>query len=273
MTQRWRDGRASYRPAREVVDTSTLEVAEIDEGTAKTFVLAHHYSDAYPSARVRVGLYQAGQLAGVAVLSHPMQDAVLDVLPNGRKEGTELGRLVLLDHVGANAETWLLARVFEVCRRHRFTGLVSHSDPVPRRNAAGELTLPGHVGTIYQAGNGRYTGRTKARTQWLLPSGGVYSERSIAKVKAGDQGWRYAADQLRSAGAGPLTSDPAAWLAEWLPRVCRRVHHPGCHRYVWAVDKRIRRALDKHLEVRASKKRSLIRLGLPYPKSIDPEIV
>lgn len=52
-TQRWREGRAAYRPAREVVSTRSLDVAEIpDDTTAKRFVEAHHYSGTYPAARL-----------------------------------------------------------------------------------------------------------------------------------------------------------------------------------------------------------------------------
>jgi hypothetical protein len=36
---------------------------------AKEFILAHHYSASYPSARIRFGLFTAGRLAGVAVFS------------------------------------------------------------------------------------------------------------------------------------------------------------------------------------------------------------
>jgi hypothetical protein len=42
-------------------------------------------------------------------------------------------------------------------------GVVSFSDPVPRRTAAGDLVFPGHIGTIYQASNAGYLGRTTPR--------------------------------------------------------------------------------------------------------------
>lgn len=56
--QRWRNGRASYRPAREVITTSDFEVAAIEsDRIAKDFVTTHHYSGSYPAARFRYGLY------------------------------------------------------------------------------------------------------------------------------------------------------------------------------------------------------------------------
>lgn len=50
--QRWREGRAAYRPARETVTTRALDVSSIDtDREARAFVEAHHYSRSYPAAR------------------------------------------------------------------------------------------------------------------------------------------------------------------------------------------------------------------------------
>ena len=89
-TQRWRSGRASYRPAGEVIDTRRFEVAAIDgpgaDNIARAFVVAHHYSASYPAARERIGLYRGGALVGVAGFSHPAQDKVLGCLPCPKAE-------------------------------------------------------------------------------------------------------------------------------------------------------------------------------------------
>lgn len=277
VTQRWRSGRASYRPSREVIDVGRLEIAVLDELIARAFVTQHHYLGTWPAARERLGLFDAGELVGVAVFSHPAAQAVLDVLPNGRAEGVELGRFVLLDRVGANAETWFLARAFEYLRGEGYTGVVSFSDPLPRSTADGLVVMRGHVGLIYQAANAIYTGRGRGEAIWILPSGQTYSARAAAKVRSGDQGIDYAIAQLRAYGAGPVDGDPAAWLDEWLPTLCRRVPHPGNHRYVWAIDRRRRRDLARHLielakprrDKRGKKMRDRVKLGLPYPKAVD----
>src|SRR5262249_11685086 len=57
-------------------------------------------------------------------------------------------------------------------------------DPVPRRTAAGDLVFPGHIGTIYQASDAEYLGRTTPRRVLLLPNGRVLSERALSKVCA-----------------------------------------------------------------------------------------
>lgn len=151
VVQRWRERRDLYRPAGETIVTAHYEVAAIpDDTTAKAFVEQHHYSGSYVAARRRFGLYWGGLLVGVAVFSVPMQAAVLDRLPCPRAASVELGRLVLLDRVPANGETFFLARAFDQLRREGFEGVVSFSDPMPRTRADGTTSFTGHVGTVYQ---------------------------------------------------------------------------------------------------------------------------
>lgn len=241
--QRWRRGRDSYRPPEEPICTAVHEVAPIaDDGTARTFVEEHHYSGTYPAARFRFGLYRRGQLAGVAVFSHPCSDKVLtNVFPVPAVQAVELGRFVLLDEVEGNGETWFLARCFELLRRvrlpdgARLAGVVSFSDPMRRTSAHGAQVFGGHIGTIYQAHNGAYLGRGTARTLRLLPDGTVLSARALQKIRAGERGIDYAAGLLERAGAAPLgDAAPRPWLATWLPRLTRTVRHPGNHRYAWS---------------------------------------
>src|SRR4051812_6924879 len=99
LAQRWRDRRASYRPAGEPIITRHYDVAVIaDDRAAKAFVLAHHYAATYPAARFRFGLYRGGALCGVAVFSHPCNDRVLTNVFAGvpALACVELGRFVLL---------------------------------------------------------------------------------------------------------------------------------------------------------------------------------
>lgn len=245
--QRWRRGRDAYRPPAETIDTHRYEVAAIaGDGPARAFVKTHHYSRTYPAARYRFGLYRHGHLVGVAVFSVPMNPrAVTNALPTDDPQaGVELGRFVLLDRVPGNGETWFLARCFEHLRAEGLCGVVSFSDPLPRKGTGGGLVFPGHVGTIYQAHNAHYLGRSAARGLWLLPDGTVFSPRAQSKLRAGDVGWRYAAEQLVRAGAevppGFAEDEvlPPEALRAWLARVersglLRRVRHPGNYKYAW----------------------------------------
>lgn len=245
--QRWRDRRGTYRPAGEPIRTADYEVAPIaTDREARAFVERHHYSGSYPAARARYGLHRRGELVGVVVLSHPASEAALAKsvpLPCQRLAKVELGRLVLLDQVPANGESFFLARCFELARAAGFEALVSHSDPEPRRTAAGGLVFPGHVGTVYQATNATYLGRTDARTWRLLPDGSVLSNRAIGKLRQKEKGWRYVLDLLLEHGAPAPEGDWLTWVDSARAAVSRPFRHRGTHRYLWALDKRLRRHL------------------------------
>ena len=258
LNQRWCDGRASYRSPTEPIRTAEYEVAEIpDDTTAREFITRHHYSHTYPAARFRVGLFRHGDLAGVAVFSHPCSNAVLtNVFEAPVLTTVELGRFVLLDSVAGNGETWFLARSFEILRKHAI--VASFSDPLQRTTASGEVIHMGHVGTIYQAHNGTYLGRGTARTLHLLPDGRVFSDRAAQKIRNSERGWKYAAAQLEAFGATDVPTDASArteWLNSSLQSLATRVRHNGNHKYAWPLNAAIRRQLPA---------------SLPYPKSLDP---
>lgn len=256
VVQRWRDRRDSYRPAGETINPAHYEVAPVGREAAKAFVVAHHYSGSFPVAWRCDGLIRCGQLVGVAVYSEPMQVAVLDRLPCPREAATELGRFVLLQEEKANAESYFLARSFELRRRDGLEGIVSFADPLPRANAAGGAVFGGHIGTIYQATNAVYVGRNRVHTIRLLPDGRVISDRALAKIRKFERNWESAAVLLEQFGAAPLTTrdDPRAWLRTWLPRLTRTARHPGKHVYLFGLDRAVKRALPK---------------SQPYPKLIS----
>jgi hypothetical protein len=257
--QRWRHGRAAYRPPGEPIRPADYDVVSLpDDAAAKAFVLAHHYSGSYPAARWRFGLFRRGVLQGVAIFSHPCNDRVrTGVFPGRATDSVELGRFVLLDEVPGNGETWFLGRCFRLLRREGLAGVVAFSDPCRRLNRLGVPVFGGHVGTIYQAHNAAYLGRGMPRTLTLLPDGGVLSDRAQQKVRSADRGLRYAVARLVGQGAEPPRSeDPvelAAWLRLWKARLCQRVRHRGNHKYAWALSRRVR-----------------LPQGLPYPKQVDP---
>lgn len=262
VSQRWRAGRASYRPAGEYarIDPREFEVAAIDgegaDNIARGFIEREHYSGTMPAARERIGLYRAGALVGCIVFSHPAQDKVLACLPCPKAEAVELGRLVLLEGVPANGETWFIARAFEIMRRRGYAGIVSFADPVPRSSTTGEVVKPGHIGRIYQASNAVYAGLATARTLRLLPCGRVFSERTRSKIRGRERGWQHAVEQLVAAGARApdrtnCAADLHAWLKLELPRVTRPLKHTGNHRYLFALTPQLRRHLPA---------------SLPYPK-------
>ena len=232
------------------------------------FVVAHHYSGTCPSGKLAYGLWRRAddRLVGVAVLSMGMNPRTLtNVFPElgGLTQGDlatralELGRFVLLDEVPGRAETWFLARVFAHAREQGLRGVISFSDPVPRRGDDGRLVFPGHVGLIYQASNAVYTGRGTPRTLQLI-DGKPLVERGRSKARAGESGGDAQVRRLVALGADAPDpgEDMAAWTTRALALLATPLRHPGNHRYVF-------RLKPKTLLVAVP--------ALPYPKHADRE--
>lgn len=103
-----------------------------------------------------------------------------------------------------------------------------------------------HWGTIYQASNAAYAGRSSPRTLVLDDRGRVINGRALTKIRKQERGWEGAARRLLDAGAPPRRphEEPAAWVARALMDF-RRVRHPGNLAYVFGVThteaRRIRR--------------------------------
>jgi hypothetical protein len=80
--QRWRGRRHSFRHVSESgSDARRYAVEVLPETAAKEFVVGHHHSGSFPSARFRFGPYDLGagevELRGVAVFGVPVMAAVL----------------------------------------------------------------------------------------------------------------------------------------------------------------------------------------------------
>lgn len=237
--QRWSERRERYRPSGERIDPSRYTVAISEQSPARAFVETHHYSGSWVAARLSVGLYQdrgpvwSPELVGVCVFSVPMQPAALTAHLAG--PGVELGRLVLLDEVPGNGESWFVARAFRLLRSELgLCRVLSYSDPLRRVREDGSEVCPGHIGIVYQALNATYRGRSSARWLHLDRVGRTISGRALGKIRAQDRGCVAAERDLvaRGAPARVWGEEPAAWLARVLPTF-RRVYHPGNHVYTW----------------------------------------
>lgn len=270
--QRWTGRQHSWRHRSDGgFDARRYEVDLIHEDKpAKDFVVRHHYSASFPSARYKVGLYERDgadrHLHGVAVFGIPVRKEVLTrPLPDLQPyvESLECSRFVLTDACSANSESWFLARAFSLLLNRGVRGIVSFADPVPRRDASGAVVAVGHVGTIYQASNAVYAGRATARTVKLLPNGTILNDRAAQKIRRQEQGHEYAEAALIALGA-PVPragGDPGLWLRDALAAVgAQNVRHRGPHRYVFRLGANRRQ-------------REAVRLGLPsvvpYPKQPD----
>lgn len=260
VCQRWQLHHSSYRLAGERwINTHEYDVVQLNGNRdCKAFVEQHHYSGSYPSDRCRFGLYhRSGELVGVVVYSQPWEHVVSallgDLVGSHAQDVVELGRLVLLDSVAANAESWFVAQTFAALRSAGYAAVISMSDPVPRMAQSGSLVFPGHIGVVYQALNACYLGRSVPRSLRLLHDGSVLNERLVQKIARGERGWRYGVERLVRAGADEPGEDLVAWLNHWLPTLTRKLPHSGNHRYAWLM--------SRHLHARALAPR-----GQKYPK-------
>jgi hypothetical protein len=246
-----------------VFDAGHASVQPIDEATAKAFTVRHHYAGTYPAARYRTGLFVQGKFArehlvGVAVFSVPPHQAIIPKYFPGLEPnaGAALGRLVLLDDVAANAESWFVARAFRLVREDlKLDGILSYSDPVERIDAAGNVVKRGHVGTVYQALNAWYRGLSRAQLMVLSRDGRVVDKRALSKLRNEEVGAGYAYKQLRELGAPERRpfEGGAGYVARALAEGgFRRQRHPGNHTYTWWLGDRARRPAWQ---------------AMPYPKA------
>lgn len=247
--QRWEAGRHRWRHASHdrPLRPELYTVAPLAEPAARAYIVANHYSGSYPAALQRYGLWRGGgRLVGVAVLGVPTSVATLTrVFPDLEpySESAVLSRFVLADAVPANGESWFLARVFAQAAEAGMRGIVSFADPVPRR-IGGRLVFPGHVGTIYQAANAVFTGRTTPRKLTLLPTGQVLNDRAKSKVRQQESGHDSIERRLIALGARiPRAGQhPGTWLAQALDDIgAVVVAHAGNYRYAWAIGTRAQR--------------------------------
>lgn len=271
ICQRFTFGRESRRAAGEQIKTSDFEVHPIGAKVAKAFVREHHYATTCSSTAHCFGLFMHGELVGVACFGPAASmNAHRAVFPTiSIKQGISLGRLVLVDEVPGNGESWFVARCMELLAspklykptlrdgslRLPIIGVESCADPQPRSTSRG-LVFRGHLGIVYQSTNGHYVGKTNPSTLRLFPDGAVFSNRASGKVVQGDQGTVYAEAQLVSWGAVPLASgeDAKRWIKLWRDRLTQKMRHYGNHRYIWSLDKR--------------RSQEILRApALPYPKT------
>jgi hypothetical protein len=163
IAQRWNRKSTCWRPQREPFDPGRYHVTALPHTTAKAFVLEHHYSGTFPVAIACYGLFEhtgfhEERLVGVVVFSVPVQPKSAAAYGAGDTGFCDLGRFLLADRVGGNAETWTLRRALRLFaaeyrdehRRPKFPLILAYSDPVPRTDANGIVRFNGHFGGIYR---------------------------------------------------------------------------------------------------------------------------
>lgn len=195
---------------------------------ASPFIKEHHYSHGHhggPSPCV--GAFDANdRLVGVCMFATPCSENVR-AKPFGWEERdrvTELHRLALLDECPRNSESTMISASLRILLSYKpqIRCVVSFADPTQ-----------GHLGTIYQATNFLYTGRSGRATFYLDSDGRLRHPRQ---------------------NGVNITSEDALRLG-WTP-----TQRDGKMRYIMVIapDRRERRFWQERLSFSS----------LPYPKVI-----
>jgi hypothetical protein len=138
-------------------------VAEVSLSCAQQFIRKHHYSKGCSNTRVlTTGLFRRGwfwesDCVGVTLWIPPTNSAARAIAPERWTGVLACSRLVILDEIPTNAESFLLRHSMRFLDRKKWPVLVSYSD-----------SWQGHNGTIYRASGWRDDGQTSAEAVYQL---------------------------------------------------------------------------------------------------------
>jgi hypothetical protein len=165
------------------------EVTTLASSEGKTFVKAHHYSRGIHNGPTCYALRELpnGRLVGVLAIATPCSENVRRSVfgPEYVDRVTELHRLVLLDEIPRNAESFFIARALKLHKaiKPHIWAVLSFAD-----------ATQGHVGTIYQATNAIFTGSSGRATFYLDSGGRLRHPRqngvNIYAPEAAARGWQ-----------------------------------------------------------------------------------
>ena len=165
------------------------DVRRIPCKDAKEYIIKNHYSHGCHNAPSPCyGLFDKdNQLIGVLMFATPCSEAVRSSIwgEEHKDRVIELHRLHILDVTPKNTETWFISRCLKrlLQDRPQTRGVISFAD-----------TTQGHNGTIYQASNFWFIGKTSSATFYLDETGRLRHPRqngeNITKEEAKKRGWK-----------------------------------------------------------------------------------
>jgi hypothetical protein len=197
-----------------------LVVAPCDHNASKHAVMNWHYSKAMPSGKlIKFGVWENDTFVGSIIYGRGATPELGSPYGLDQVEVCELVRVALTRHTTPVSQ--IIAITIEK---------VKQTNPGLRLVVSFADSAQGHHGGIYQAGNWLYLGQSIHHR--IRIKGELIHPRSLgAKYGRGGQ------------------SIP--WLKTNVDRNAERVTVPGKHRYVFPLDKQMRRQLAK--------------LAMPYP--------
>jgi hypothetical protein len=165
---------------------SEYSVAVIPTLIGKRFIIQNHYSKGVHNGPMCFGLLKNGNLVGVCAFASPSSENVRSSIFGEKYKDsvTELHRLVLLDEVPKNAESFFIVRALRELKKLRpyYKAVISFADPTQN-----------HLGIIYQATNALFCGVSSPATFFLDETGRLrhprQNGRNISGEEAKDLGW------------------------------------------------------------------------------------
>jgi len=168
-------------------DFSKLRIKNLRAKRAKKFIKRFHYSHGcHNGPSPNYGLMFSNRLIGVCMFATPCSENVrASILGKEHKDAViELHRLYTIDDAPKNCESWFVSRCLNKLKedKTRVKVVISFSD-----------TTEGHYGTIYQACNAWYYGKSSPATFYKDKNGRLRHPRqqgeNISKEEAKNKGW------------------------------------------------------------------------------------
>lgn len=195
-----------------------LKVSWCSYEAAKYAVMHWHYSKRLPTSKQNfIGVWEGGEYVGVVMYGNGSTRNLVRPYDLEPEQGCELRRIAFREH------------------KYPLSQIVSHSlRLIKRKNPGLRLVVSfadpeeGHSGIIYQAGNWIYSGMTSPSFVYMDERGKEWHARNV----------------------GMDLSKNAIMIR---PTECTRIKKTGKHRYLYPLDKSIRRKIAN--------------LAQPYPKN------
>lgn len=169
------------------IKLSSLIVKKISAADGKEFIKEHHYSHGSHNWPMCYGLFLKTELVGVCAFATPCSERVCSSVfgEEHKRSVTELHRLVLLDKMPRNTESWFIARALRELKKDKpyYNAVLSFAD-----------RTESHVGYVYQATNAIYTGTSSKQTFYEDELGRLRHPRqngvNISLMDAKLRGWK-----------------------------------------------------------------------------------
>lgn len=152
-----------------------MNLEEVGIKWVRPFIEEHHYSHSINGCKVShcFALYDGLDIKAAALFG-PLSTTAWKKYGENEKDVIELRRLVCLDELPRNTESWLIAQCLKRLKG-KYKVCVSYADP-----------RHGHCGFIYQAANWNYEGQTAPDVLLQTPEGRLYHSRALRTKYNGD---------------------------------------------------------------------------------------